>query len=176
MTRIPSTPDTSVQDSSHSRALARSVVIGQSVHGAVRACSEKQVPQQGAPLGVRAGEEFLAVVLQEVEGDEVGLPLHGEGQGAAGSGGGPALQHLERQAAGLGVPDDQFAVEDQDVRQLRLGGRHQVRPPVLDERPATGLHQHRAARPGRGEQQRPVTVVLQTVWCLTRRLRRQNNR
>ncbi|MER5935559.1 hypothetical protein [Streptomyces sp. NPDC002054] len=31
---MPSTPETSVQDSGRSRALARSVVIGRSVHGA----------------------------------------------------------------------------------------------------------------------------------------------
>lgn len=36
--------------------------------------------------------------------------------------------------------------------------RHQVLPPVLDQRPAAGLHQHGAARAGLSEQQRPVTV------------------
>ncbi|MER6316377.1 hypothetical protein ABT237_21770 [Streptomyces sp. NPDC001581] len=45
----------------------------------------------------------------------------------------------------FGVPDEQFAIEDQAVWQLRLGGRRHVRPPVLDQRPATGPHQHRAA-------------------------------
>ncbi|MFD5410963.1 hypothetical protein [Streptomyces nojiriensis] len=49
------------------------------------------------------------------------------------------------------------------MRQPCLGGRHQVRPPVLDQRPAAGLHQHRAARPGRSEQQRPMTVQLLLV-------------
>ncbi|MFE5809507.1 hypothetical protein [Streptomyces sp. NPDC056491] len=71
----------------------------------------------------------------------------GQGQGAPGAGGGPALQRLERQPACLRVPDDQFAIEDQAGRQLRLGGRHQVRSPVLDQRPAAGLHQHAAAGP-----------------------------
>ncbi len=112
---------------------------------------------------LRAGEEILAVLLQKVEGGEGGRPLHGEGQGAAGAGGGTALQGLERQPARLGVPDDQFAVEEQAGWQLRLGGRHQVRPPVLHQRPATGLHHHRATRPGRGEDERPVTVLLQTL-------------
>ncbi|MGW2272597.1 hypothetical protein [Streptomyces yangpuensis] len=43
------------------------------------------------------GEELLAVVLQEVEGDEVGRPPSGEADGAAGADGGPVLQGLERQ-------------------------------------------------------------------------------
>ncbi len=72
----------------------------------------------------------MVAVLQEVEGDKLDRPPRGKGGGA---GGGPALQGRERQPARLGVPDDEFAVEDQAVRQLRLGGRHQVRPPVLNQ-------------------------------------------
>ncbi|MCX4804681.1 hypothetical protein OG594_24200 [Streptomyces sp. NBC_01214] len=50
----------------------------------------------------------------------------------------------------FGVPDDQLAMQGQAVRQLRLSSRHQVRPPVLHQRPPADLHHHRAARPGRG--------------------------
>ncbi|MFE9468644.1 hypothetical protein ACFYNW_34390 [Streptomyces virginiae] len=46
------------------------------------------------------------------------------------------------------------------MRQLRLGGRHQVRPSVPDQRPATGLHQH----PGPAAlNSSPVTVRLLLV-------------
>ncbi len=87
---------------------------------ATRPCA----PVRCGPLGVRAREELLAVLLQEVEGEEAGQGhFGGEADGAAGAGGGSALQRLERQPACLGVPDDQFAIEDQAVRQLRLGGR-----------------------------------------------------
>ncbi|WP_443067847.1 hypothetical protein [Streptomyces sp. NBC_01351] len=50
-------------------------------------------------------------------------------------------ERLERQPAGFRVPYKEFAVEDQAVRELR-GSCDQVRPAVLNQGPAAGLHQH----------------------------------
>ncbi|MFE9797019.1 hypothetical protein ACFYRL_35465 [Streptomyces goshikiensis] len=53
---------------------------------------------------------------------------------------------MPRTPALFDIPDDEFAIEDQAVGQLLLGGRHHVREPVLDQRTAPGLHQHPPAR------------------------------
>lgn len=92
----------------------------------------------GARSGTRAYSSY-----------EGGREGRGEAGGAAGAGRGPALQGLERQPAGRRVPDEQVAIEDQPAGEL-LGGGHRVRPPILDQRPAPGLHQHPPARLGRG--------------------------
>lgn len=101
--------------------------------------------------------------LEDVERHEVGRYAGREGGRAAGAGGGPALQRLEGQGPGLGVPDEEFAVEDQARRELLDPSRHQVREAVLDQRAAPGLHQDAAARPGGGEDERPVAVQFLLV-------------
>lgn len=56
--------------------------------------------------------------------------LRGERGRGTPAGGGPALEGVEGQVAGCGVPDDQFAVEDQAVGQL-AGGRGQIGDPLV---------------------------------------------
>ncbi len=57
----------------HTRVMVRSVVIGHSVHGAVRVCSESRF-SSSAPVDMWACQELLAVMRQELEGNEVGRP------------------------------------------------------------------------------------------------------
>jgi hypothetical protein len=74
----PSTPETRVQEVSHSCATAGSVVIGHSVHGGVSPCSVNRALQNiAAPLG-RLGEQLAAVGLENVEGDEMRRYLGGQ--------------------------------------------------------------------------------------------------
>ncbi|MFE5863976.1 hypothetical protein ACFQ77_26030, partial [Streptomyces virginiae] len=63
----------------------------------------------------------LAVVLREVEGDEVGRPSAG---GDPGDTAGPALQRLDGHALRIDAPDDELAVENQ-------ASRHRVVPEAV---------------------------------------------
>lgn len=70
---------------------------------------------------------------------------------------------LERQALCFDVPDDEFAVKDQAVRQLRLGGCHQV-PMVAVMASRHPKHPHNPG-PGRSAPCCPATPRPNYRYC-----------
>lgn len=105
----------------------------------------EEVLEDPPALVTGPGEEFGAVMLENIEGDEEGRCLRGQRGGGTAAGGSPALERFEGQPP-CGVPDDEFAIEDQAVGQLLGGGDH-VPEAVLDQGAAPGLEQHPAASP-----------------------------
>jgi hypothetical protein len=87
----------------------------------------------------------LAVGLKDVERQVVGGQFGGERAGGTGAGHGAPLQRLERQL--LPGPHEQFAIEDQAVRQLLLGRGNEIRETVLEHRATTRLDEDRLPRP-----------------------------
>ncbi|MEV0990799.1 hypothetical protein, partial [Streptomyces sp. NPDC049949] len=79
--------------------------------------------------------------------------------GVAGAGGGAALQALGGQGAGLPVPGEDFAIEDQADRWLR-NRRGEAGERVLDRGAAVGLELHAPTRTVQSEHEQPVPVEL----------------